>query len=50
MPANGLNIITNLTTANPGLRGVFASNLTMAQGAGQTITENKASDRIMLRY
>ena len=31
----GLNIMTDLITANPNLRGVFASNLIMAQGAGQ---------------
>jgi ABC-type sugar transport system substrate-binding protein len=35
-------------TANPDLRGVFASNLTMAQGAGQAIAENKVSDKIKL--
>jgi ABC-type xylose transport system substrate-binding protein len=33
---------------HPDLRGVFASNLTMAQGAGQAIAENKVSDKIML--
>ena len=44
----GLNIMTDLITANPDLRGVFASNLTMAQGAGQAIAENKVSDKIML--
>src|SRR5580692_9989329 len=32
---SGLNIMTDLITANPDLRGVFASNLIMAQGAGQ---------------
>jgi ribose transport system substrate-binding protein len=37
-----LNIMTDLLTANPDLRGVFASNLIMAQGAGQAIAENKA--------
>jgi ribose transport system substrate-binding protein len=44
----GLNIMTDLITANPNLRGVFASNLIMAQGAGQAIAENKAQDRIKL--
>ena len=44
----GLNIMTDLITANPNLRGVFASNLIMGQGAGQAIAENKASDKIML--
>lgn len=43
-----LNIMTDLITANPNLRGVFASNLIMAQGAGQAIAENKAQDRIKL--
>jgi ribose transport system substrate-binding protein len=44
----GLNIMTDLITANPNLRGVFASNLIMAQGAGQAIAENKVADKIML--
>jgi ribose transport system substrate-binding protein len=44
----GLNIMTDLITANPNLRGVFASNLIMAQGAGQAIAENKKADKIAL--
>src|SRR6201996_3815302 len=44
----GLNIMTDLITANPKLRGVFASNLIMAQGAGQAIAENKVADKIKL--
>jgi ribose transport system substrate-binding protein len=44
----GLNIMTDLITANPNLRGVFASNLIMGQGAGQAVAENKAQDKIML--
>ena len=44
----GLNIMTDLITANPNLRGVFASNLIMAQGAGQAIAENKMGDTIKL--
>lgn len=44
----GLNIMTDLITANPNLRGVFASNLIMAQGAGQAIAENNAQDNIKL--
>lgn len=44
----GLNIMTDLITANPDLRGVFASNLIMAQGAGQAIAENNAQDNIKL--
>lgn len=43
-----LNIMTDLITANPDLRGVFASNLIMAQGAGQAIAENKLQDKIKL--
>ena len=42
----GLNIMTDLITANPNLRGVIASNLIMAQGAGQAIAENKKGDTI----
>jgi ribose transport system substrate-binding protein len=44
----GLNLMTDLITANPNLRGVFASNLIMAQGAGQAIAENKKADTIKL--
>jgi len=44
----GLNIMTDLITANPDLRGVFASNLIMAQGAGQAVAENKKADAIKL--
>src|SRR5271168_2961720 len=44
----GLNIMTDLITANPNLRGVFASNLIMAQGAGQAIAENKKADTIKI--
>ena len=43
-----LNIMTDLLTANPKLRGVFASNLIMGQGAGQAVAENKAQDKITL--
>ncbi len=43
-----LNIMTDLITANPDLKGVFASNLIMAQGAGQAIEENKLKDKIAL--
>lgn len=44
----GLNIMTDLITANPNLRGVFASNLIMAQGAGQAVAENNVGDTIKL--
>ena len=43
-----LNITTDLITANPKLRGIFASNLIMAQGAGQAVAENKVADTIKL--
>ncbi|MBV9673168.1 MAG: ABC transporter substrate-binding protein, partial [Verrucomicrobia bacterium] len=41
-----LNIMTDLITANPDLRGVFASNLIMAQGSGQAVAENKLQNKI----
>ena len=44
----GLNIATDLLTANPKLKGIFASNLIMAQGAGQAIAENKAQNQVTL--
>ncbi len=43
-----LNIMTDLITASPDLKGVFASNLIMAQGAGQAIAENKMQDKVAL--
>ena len=43
-----LNIMTDLITANPDLKGVFASNLIMAQGAGQAIAENKLQGKVAL--
>lgn len=42
----GLNIMTDLITANPNIVGVFASNLIMAQGVGQAIAENNLGDKI----
>lgn len=42
----GLNMMTDLITANPNLVGVFASNLIMAQGVGQAIAENKLGEKI----
>jgi ribose transport system substrate-binding protein len=48
MATTALNITTDLITANPNLRGIFASNLIMAQGAGQAIGENHAADKIKL--
>jgi ribose transport system substrate-binding protein len=46
--ATGLNITTDLLTANPNLVGIFASNLIMAQGAGQALAENGAKDKVAL--
>ena len=43
-----LNIMTDLITANADLKGVFASNLIMAQGAGQAIAENSLQDKMAL--
>jgi len=43
-----LNIMTDLLTANPDLKGVFASNLIAAQGAGQAVAENKLGDKVSL--
>jgi len=44
----GLNITTDLLTAFPNLRGIFASNLIQAQGAIQAIAESKAQDKVKL--
>jgi ribose transport system substrate-binding protein len=44
----GLNITTDLLTADPNLVGIFASNLIMAQGAGQAIAENKVAAKVAL--
>ena len=44
----GLNIATDLITANPDLKGIFASNLIMAQGVGQAVAENKLAGKVAL--
>lgn len=44
----GLNITTDLLTAFPNLRGIFASNLIQAQGAIQAIAEAKAQNKVKL--
>ncbi|MER9330165.1 ABC transporter substrate-binding protein [Mesorhizobium sp. M0152] len=44
----GLNIATDLITANPDLKGIFASNLIMAQGVGQAIAENSLAGKVGL--
>jgi ribose transport system substrate-binding protein len=49
--STGRKIMTEIIAANPELRGVFASNLTMARGAGQAVAEsktNKTGDKINL--
>ncbi|MEO5805599.1 ABC transporter substrate-binding protein [Devosia sp.] len=46
--ATGLNIATDLITANPNLAGIFASNLIMAQGVGQAVAENKLAGKLAL--
>jgi ribose transport system substrate-binding protein len=40
-PTTGSRIMTDLINEQPELRGVFASNLVMAQGAAQAAAENK---------
>ncbi|QKC81734.1 ABC transporter substrate-binding protein [Mesorhizobium sp. NZP2077] len=44
----GLNIATDLITANPDLKGIFASNLIMAQGVGQAVAENNLGGKLAL--
>lgn len=44
----GLNIATDLITADPKLRGIFADNLIMAQGVGQAVAENKLGGKLLL--
>ena len=49
--STGRNIMMEIIAANPELRGVFASNLIMARGAGQAVAEsktNKTGDKINL--
>ena len=46
----GLNIANDLLTANPNLAGVFASNLTMSEGAGQAIAEIKPPKLSMVAF
>jgi ribose transport system substrate-binding protein len=42
----GFKAATDLIAADPGLRGLFASNLVAAKGAGQALVEGKKSDAI----
>jgi ribose transport system substrate-binding protein len=44
----GLNITTDLITADPTLVGIFADNLIMGQGAGQGVAENKLGSKLAL--
>jgi len=44
----GLNIATDLITADANLRGIFADNLIMAQGVGQAVAENKLGGKLLL--
>jgi ribose transport system substrate-binding protein len=46
----GLNIANDLLTANPNLVGLFASNLTMSEGAGQAIAELKPPKLSMVAF
>ncbi|MGO9771691.1 MAG: ABC transporter substrate-binding protein [Roseiarcus sp.] len=41
-----LGLMTDLMAADPNLRGVFASDLSMAEGAGQAIADGKKADTI----
>jgi ribose transport system substrate-binding protein len=41
--ASARNIMADIITEHPELRGVFASNLIMAQGAAQAVAENKTN-------
>lgn len=43
-----VNIMTDLLTANPDLRGVFAADFVMGGGAAQAVLENKAQDKVKL--
>jgi ribose transport system substrate-binding protein len=44
----GLNITTDLLTANPHLVGIFADNLIMAQGGGQALAESGLAKKVAL--
>ena len=46
--ATGLNIATDLLSSTPDLKGIFASNQTMAEGVGQAIAENKAAGKVLV--
>jgi ribose transport system substrate-binding protein len=44
--ASGLNIMKDLTAADRDLRGVFVSNIVMADGASQVVYNKSSGDRI----
>ena len=44
--AGAATTMANLIAASPNLRGVFASNLATAEGAGQAIADSKKADAI----
>lgn len=46
--AGAMTIMADLVVASPNLRGVFASNLAAAEGAGQVIADSKKADAIKL--
>jgi ribose transport system substrate-binding protein len=48
LATTGLNIATDLITADTNLVGIFASNLIMAQGVGQAVSENKVAAKLAL--
>ena len=47
---SGLNIANDLLTAHPNMVGLFASNLTMAEGAGQAVAEVKPPKLSMVAF
>lgn len=49
-PTTGLNITTDLLTANADLVGIFASNLPMAQGAGQAVAETRPKNFTLVGF
>jgi len=43
-----VNIMTDLLTAEPDLRGVFSSDLIMGAGAGQAVVENNVQQKVRI--
>lgn len=46
--ATAVNVMTDLMTAQPDLRGVFAGDLVMGAGAAQAVVENGVQDEVMV--